>query len=285
MQADSLRSSIAPVVLVSGASSGLGRTVAQHLAACGFTTYAGARSFAGGATAPTGCKAVALDVTDDAAVSAAVEEIIAAEGRIDALVNCAAFFTLGSCEEVSAAELQAVLHTNFLGMARMTRAVLPQMRSQGAGRIINFSSINGLLGIPFQSAYVASKHAIEGWSESLSQEVRRFGVRITVIEPGDCRGSSDKYRMRAKAAGTADSPYNRYFEGAVEKIAHDEGIGMPPERIARAVAKLLLQNNPPARKIVARPDQRLAVFLHTLLPGKLFYKIMEAYYAPAKEKR
>ena len=271
------------VVLVSGASSGLGRAVAARLAEDGFRTYAGARSFAGGVSAPTGCEPVVLDVLDDASAQAAVSHILEREGHIDALVNCAAFLTFGSCEETSADELQAVLQTNFLGMARMTRTVLPHMREQKFGRIVNFSSINGLLGIPFQSAYTASKHAIEGWSECLAQETRRFGVRVTLIEPGDCRNGSHKYRTSASASLQESSPYAAWFRGAVKQITHDEDTGMPPSRVAKAVSAVLGKNDPPARCLVARIDQRFAVFLHRAIGGNLFYRIMETYYAP-KEK-
>ena len=272
------------VVLVSGASSGLGRAAAEYLAAQGFRTYAGARSFAQGADAPKGCTPVALDVRDDASVHEAVRYIVEREGHIDALVNCAAFLTFGSCEETSADELQAVLSTNFLGMARMVRAVLPHMRDRKFGRIVNFSSINGLLGIPFQSAYTASKHAIEGWSECLAQEVRRFGVRVTLIEPGDCRNGSRKYRTRACASERKDSPYAAWYRGAVTRVTCDEEGGMPPERVAAAVANVLGKKNPPARRLVARPDQRFAVYLHKVIGGYFFYRIMELYYAPGKRR-
>lgn len=273
------------VVLVSGASSGLGRAVAEHLAAKGFRTYAGARSFAKGVSVPVGCECVDLNVLDDASVQSAVSYIVEREGHIDALVNCAAFLTFGSCEETSADELEAVMQTNFLGMARMTRTVLPHMRAQKFGRIVNFSSINGLLGIPFQSAYTASKHAIEGWSECLAQETRRFGVRVTLIEPGDCRNGSHKYRTSATASEQEHSPYALWYQAAVAQITHDEENGMPQSRVADAVCAVLSRENPPARRLVARLDQRFAVFLHKLIGGNFFYRIMEAYYAPKHKEK
>jgi len=273
------------VVLVSGASSGLGRAVAECLAAKGFRTYAGARSFSKGVSGPVGCETVDLNVLDDASARSAINYIIEREGHIDALVNCAAFLTFGSCEETSAEELEAVMQTNFLGMARMVRTVLPHMRAQRFGRIINFSSINGLLGIPFQSAYTASKHAIEGWSECLAQETRRFGVRVTLIEPGDCRSGSHKYRTSAAASEQEHSPYALWYRAAVAQITHDEDNGMPQSRVANAVAAVLSREDPPARCLVARPDQRFAVFLHKVIGGNFFYRIMEAYYAPKHKEK
>ena len=167
----------------------------------------------------------------------------------------------------------------------MVRAVLPHMRDRKFGRIVSFSSINGLLGIPFQSAYTASKHAIEGWSECLAQEVRRFGVRVTLIEPGDCRNGSRKYRTRACASERKDSPYAAWYRGAVTRVTRDEEGGMPPERVAAAVTEVLRKKNPPARRLVARPDQRFAVYLHKIVGGYFFYRIMELYYAPGKRRK
>lgn len=270
---------MAGVALVAGASSGLGRAVAERLALEGFTTYAGARSFADSSKEPPkGCKPLALDVTDDASVKAAVELIIAAEGRIDVLVNCAAQLMLGSCEETSEAELSRILSTNVLGMARMTQAVLPIMRAQRGGKIIQFSSLNGRFAVPFQGAYTASKHAIEGWSEALAIETISFGISVTLVEPGDCRSGSDAYRLHAAAAREDTSPYHSAYISATGKIHHDETNGMPPGRVAKAVARVARKRRPPARVVVARPDQRAALLLHSLLPGRLFYRIIHWYY-------
>lgn len=266
------------VALVVGASSGLGRAVAQCLAAHGIKTYAGARSFAKDVLPPPGCIPVVLDVTEDASVSAAVETVLAAEGRIDALVNCAAILMLGACEEMTDDELSRVLATNVRGMARMTRAVLPAMRAQGAGQIIQFSSLNGRFAIPFQGAYTLSKHAVEGYAEALAMETRRFGIAVTLIEPGDCRQGSQAYRLQAAASQSETSPYRDAFERASAKIHHDESTGMAPEKVARAVLKTLTRKRPPARVVVARIDQRLALWLHTLLPGRWMYRILEWYY-------
>ncbi len=268
-------------VLVSGASSGLGRAAAEYLASHGYIVYAGARSFGKDAlSAPKGCRGIYLDVTDPDSVSSVISEIVSAEGSIYAVVNCAAFFTMGSCEEVPPDELSAIINTNFLGMVRVVQNALPYMRQNGCGRIINFSSINGLLAIPFQGAYTASKFAVEGWSEALSQEVRRFGIRVSVVEPGDCRGGSQKYRLRAERSEASSSPYNRYYTAAAEKIHHDESNGMEQIRVAAAVCRLLDSKNPPARKIVATPTQRSSVLLKKILPGNIFDSIISDYYAP-----
>lgn len=270
-------------VLVAGASSGIGLALAHQLHADGFCVYAGARSLGQVQVAPEGFIMLPLDVTDDLSVQEAINKILQRDSRIDALVNCASFLTLGACEEVSAEELRLVMETNFLGMARMTRAVLPAMRQQQYGRIVNISSLNGLFGIPFQGAYTASKHATEGWSESLTQETRRFGIYVTVVEPGDCRGGSLKYRKRAKASEKEASPYAVWYKKAVDKIMHDEQNGLYPERVASAISRILQSQCPPARKIIAEPIQRSAVLLHKLLPRNVFNRIIEAYYAADRD--
>ncbi|MDR0896536.1 MAG: SDR family oxidoreductase [Oscillospiraceae bacterium] len=278
---------MARVVLVAGASSGLGRAVARELALGGDRVYAGARTFAAmPEIAPEGCLPVALDVTDAASVQDAVAQVLQAEGRIDALVNCAAVLSLGSCEETDDATLRRVLETNFIGMTRMTRAVLPAMRRQGCGRVVQFSSINGLLAVPFQGAYTAAKHALEGWNETLAMEAGRLGVKITLVEPGDCRGGSMAYRGHLEASEAADSPYRAAYRAAVAAISRDEAGGLSPETVAKAVARLLGRRHPPLRLRVARIDQRLAVWLHDLLPGRLFGRILARYYGaqnPPKE--
>lgn len=276
-------SPLSKVIFVSGASSGLGRAVAKYLASNGFKVYAGARSFgADGVSPPEGCIGIPLDVTDNISVNNAIKAVYDREWEIFALVNCAAFFTMGSCEEVSSEEIERIMNTNFIGMVRTSQAVLPYMRDRGYGRIINFSSINGLLAIPFQGGYSASKHAIEGWSEALAQEVGRFGIKVSLVEPGDCRGGSQKYRNKNEMSADKNSPYYKYYIAGTEKIHNDEQNGMDPERVAKAVLKLINAKNPPFRKVVATLTQRSSVWLHKFLPGTTFNKIITDYYSPKK---
>lgn len=263
------------VALVAGGSSGLGKAVAECLAQKGFVTYAGARSFAKGTAAPAGCKAAVLDVSDEVSVANAVDGIIAAEGRIDVLVCCAASFTMSPMEELPIDTLRDMMNVNFLGMARCVQKVMPLFRAQGGGHVILFSSLNGLFSIPFQGAYSATKHAVEAYGEALSQEARRFGVKVTVVEPGDCRGGSQKYRLTHLNAG---SPYKAAFENGTSKIHHDESHGLTPETVGFAVARAAMKKHPPMRMKVASIDQRAAAWLHRFLPGNLFNRIMTLYY-------
>jgi NAD(P)-dependent dehydrogenase (short-subunit alcohol dehydrogenase family) len=169
------------VALVTGASSGIGEATAHRLAAAGYTVYGTSRR--GSPTAQL-FEMLQLDVTSDASVEAVVKELMRREGRIDVLVNNAGFGVApGGAEESSIDQARAIFETNFFGLVRMTRAVLPHMREQGSGRIINMSSVLGFLPMPYGALYAATKHAVEGYSESLDHELRTRGIRVSVIEP------------------------------------------------------------------------------------------------------
>ena len=170
------------VALVTGASSGIGEATAQRLATAGYHVYGTSRR--GASANRRSFEMLPLDVTSDTSVDAVVADVIRREGRIDLLVNNAGFGVApGGAEESSIEQAQAIFDTNFFGLIRMTRAVLPHMRQQGSGRIINMSSVLGFLPMPYGALYAASKHAVEGYSESLDHELRTRGVRVSVIEP------------------------------------------------------------------------------------------------------
>jgi NAD(P)-dependent dehydrogenase (short-subunit alcohol dehydrogenase family) len=170
------------IALVTGASSGIGKATAERLATAGYKVYGTSRR-----GAQTGQRAFAmlpLDVTSDESVEAAVNELMRLEGRIDLLVNNAGFgFAPAGAEESSIEQARSIFETNFFGMVRMTRAVVPYMRKQGCGRIINIGSVLGFLPMPYGALYAATKHAIEGYSESLDHELRTRGIRVSIIEP------------------------------------------------------------------------------------------------------
>jgi NAD(P)-dependent dehydrogenase (short-subunit alcohol dehydrogenase family) len=170
------------IALVTGASSGIGEATAQRLAAAGYKVYGTSRR--GAAASGQKFEMLPLDVTSDASVDALVKEVIRREGRIDVLVNNAGFGVApGGAEESSIDQARAIFETNFFGLIRMTRAVLPHMRKQASGRIINMSSVLGFLPMPYGALYAATKHAVEGYSESLDHELRTRGIRVGVIEP------------------------------------------------------------------------------------------------------
>jgi NAD(P)-dependent dehydrogenase (short-subunit alcohol dehydrogenase family) len=184
------------VALVTGASAGIGEAAAHALVGAGLTVYGTSRRATAGETRG-GVVFLPLDVTDDESIAAAVREVLERSGRIDVLVNNAGVGLAGAAEESSIEQARALFETNVFGSIRMTRAVLPHMREQGSGRIINVSSVLGFLPAPFMALYAATKHAIEGYSESLDHEVRDHGVRVLLVEPAYTKTSFDANTVAA----------------------------------------------------------------------------------------
>jgi NAD(P)-dependent dehydrogenase (short-subunit alcohol dehydrogenase family) len=232
-----------PVVLVTGVSSGIGLAVASEFAAKGFEVFGTSRNPRRTKPIP-GVELVQLDVTDAASVTEAVSTVIQRAGRIDILVNNAGFGIIGAAEESSVAQAQQLFDTNFFGLVRLTREVLPYLRAQGSGRIINISSVLGILPAPYGALYAASKHAVEGYSESLDHETRDFGVRVSLVEPAYTNTSFDAN------AEDADSPIDSYAttrdhvrEGLIEAIQR----GDDPSVVAHVVLKAATSRKHKAR--------------------------------------
>ena len=193
------------IALVTGASSGIGEATAQRLALAGYKVYGTSRR-----TAESGRRSfemLALDVNSDESVEAVVSELMRREGRIDLLVNNAGFsIAPAGAEEISIEQARSIFDTNFFGIVRMTRAVVPHMRHQGSGRIVNIGSVLGFLPAPYMALYAATKHAVEGYSESLDHELRTKGIRVSVIEPAYTKTQFDAHLLEA------DSKIDEYRE-------------------------------------------------------------------------
>src|SRR5437773_1472775 len=195
----------AKIALVTGASSGIGEATAKRLAAVGYKVYGTSRR--GTQAGQRVFQMLPLDVTRDDSVEAVAKEVMRLEGRIDVLVNNAGFGVApAGAEESSIEQARSIFDTNFFGIVRMTRAVVPHMRRQGGGRIINIGSVLGLLPAPYMALYAATKHAIEGYSESLDHELRTRGIRVSVIEPGYTKTQFDAHLLEA------DSKLDEYRE-------------------------------------------------------------------------
>lgn len=260
-------------VWITGASSGLGYYTAEALRNNGYTVIAGARSFKGN---EKDC-CFELDVTDPESIRAFTEKAIRAGGEPDILINCAGILVLGPCESYTDDEIRRVMETNFFGQVKMIQAVLPYMRERKKGRIINFSSLNGVFGIPFQGAYTASKHAVEGFSECLAIELLPYNIEVMLVEPGDHSGGSQKTRKHSEHAN--DYPcYQKDYEKAVKTIAHDEENGQSPQRLAEIIVRMLKRKHLPRRKKIMKPDEALGWLLHRILPGGLYAKILQKCY-------
>jgi NADP-dependent 3-hydroxy acid dehydrogenase YdfG len=222
------------VALVTGGSSGIGEATALHLREAGFVVYAAARRVERmAALRDAGVHTLALDVTDGESATAAVDAILAEQGRIDVLVNNAGYGSYGSLEEVPLTEAQAQLDVNVLGLARMTQLVLPGMRARGSGTIINISSIGGRLATPLGAWYHASKYAVEGLSDAMRLELHRFGIDVVVVEPGSIR--------------------TEWGAIAAEKVRATSGRG-PYAAQANAMAKTLDATSRPGYRLASKPD-------------------------------
>ena len=264
-------------VWITGGSSGLGLATAKAFAEAGWQVIAGARSFTEEKQAEDGIIRLRLDVTDAESCRSFAEKALALSARVDALVCAAAVLVLGACENTTPEEYSRVMNTNFVGLTRMVQHALPVMRQQQSGRIVLFSSINGLLGIPFQSAYTASKHAIEGYAECLAMETRRFGIRVCLVEPGDHRGGSDHTRLHAAGEGE-DSAYRAAYASACAAIHRDETGGLLPDALGQKVVRNTLRRHMRFRLRVAKFDQHLAVWLHRFLPNWVSSLVLRIYY-------
>ena len=257
------------VVLVTGASSGIGRVCAEHLARSGWRVFGAQRRVLAPDAAPRGVEMVAMDVTDDGSVERAVAEVLRSAGRIDAVVNNAGCSFMGSVEDTSIEEAKAQLEPNFFGVLRVCRAVLPAMRRQGGGHIVNVSSLAGIVGLPFSGLYAASKFALEGVSESMRLETRRFGIKVVLVEPGDFDTDLPAARRTVRAAETNDT-YREAFSRFHAQQAKDEAAAPKPEPIARLVEKILRDPNPRLRYSIGMLGQRIVVPLKRILPQRFF---------------
>ena len=251
------------VVLITGASSGIGRATAELLASRGYRVFGGVRAPA--TTRPLmGVEFVPLDVRDDTSIKACVEEVCNRAGRIDVLINNAGVNLVGSVEETSISQAQALFDTNVFGVLRMVQAVLPGMRRQGAGQIINISSILGFLPAPFMGVYASTKHAIEGLLELLDHEVRAFGIRVVLIEPPYIRTNLDA--SAAQAEGRIEA-YAQQRARTAAVVTQNTNTAPEPKIVAEEVLRAI---EGPYR--LRRPIGQAALlsWLRRLLPARLF---------------
>jgi NAD(P)-dependent dehydrogenase (short-subunit alcohol dehydrogenase family) len=246
------------VVLISGASRGIGLLTARLLHERGYRVFGTARRPEG---ASTPFRMLPLDVTDDASVQAAVAQVIAEAGRLDVLVNNAGYDLYGAAEDTPFAELLAQVDANFLGAVRLTTAALPQMRRQGRGRIVTMSSVGGLLALPYNSAYAASKFALEGYNESLRYELLPAGIFVSLVEPGQVR--TDTLETSIRSTGGTQS------EAIAERArALGRRADLLPEEVARAVARVVEARRPRLRYLVGGQAHQVT-WLKKLLPEPL----------------
>ena len=257
----SIMASQKPVALVTGASSGIGQATAERLSAHGFTVFGTSRAPREDTRSYTW---LPLDVRSDDSVQAAVQSLLAQAGRIDLLVNNAGYVQFGAIEESSVADAQAQLDTNLLGVIRMVKAVLPVMRQQGLGRIINISSIVGHVAAPHFGLYATSKFALEGLSEALREEVRPFGVSVSLVEP-----SYVNTPIVSQPPTNPIAAYTNARQAAQQAFMKSSKNGMEPGAVARAILRAATTTRPRLRYPVGQ-DGKALLLLKRLLPESAF---------------
>jgi NAD(P)-dependent dehydrogenase (short-subunit alcohol dehydrogenase family) len=254
------------VALVTGTSSGIGYATAKALQGEGFHVFGTSRRTT--VKSSDGITMLACDVTDDESVAKLVDRVLTEAGRIDLLVNNAGIGLLGGAEESSTAQAQALFDVNVFGVLRVTNAVLPTMRRQGKGRIINLSSVLGLIPAPYSALYASTKHAIEGYSESLDHELRPFGIRVVLVEPAYTRTSFEENLTRPdqllEIYDAARAGMNAILRKAIET-------GDAPEVVARTVLRAATESVP-RRRYAAGKMARQVSFLRRFVPASAFDK-------------
>ena len=260
------------VALVTGASSGIGLHAARALARSGWTVYAAARRVERMAELEAdGVHVLAMDVTDEASMTAGVESLLAAEGRIDLLVNNAGYGSFGALETVPIDEARAQFEVNVFGAARLIQLVLPTMRAQRSGRILNISSIGGVMYEPLGSWYHATKFALEGLSDSLRVELAPFGIDVVLIQPGPIRTEWNTIARTSLLASTAGTAYEGSGISAARAMAAADrpGRGAAPQAVARTILRAAEATRPRTRYPAGR-GARTIILARRLLPDRVF---------------
>lgn len=263
------------VVLITGGTSGIGRAICNFLRSNGHTVYGTGRSICTGDQLD-GYTLVQMDTSVDDSVANAIDWILSREQKIDVLVNNAGKGMAGAIEDSSVNEIVDIFNTNVAGLIRTCQAVLPQMRANKAGLIINISSVGGLMGLPYRGIYCASKSAVETITESLSQEIMQFGIKTVIIEPGDFRTKINENRYVSEKSLT--SVYKQDFERIHDIINQEVAEGDNPELIGQLVAKIITKRKPKLRYNVGNIRSKLALIAKRILPNRWFERLMMNHY-------
>jgi NAD(P)-dependent dehydrogenase (short-subunit alcohol dehydrogenase family) len=270
------------VVLITGASSGIGKACAEHLHRRGYRVYGTSRHAPLASPARSTARSetftmIRMDVTSDESVTYGINCVVEREGRLDVVVNNAGYGLAGAVEETLLEEGRAQMETNFFGVMRVCQAALPVMRRSGGGHLINMSSLAGLLGVPFQGLYAASKFALEGFTEALRAEVRPFGIRVVLIEPGDFHTDFTKNREKVPT-DLHQTPYSTRFAQALEVMQVDETQGPTPERIAALVERVINSPSPRLRYPIGRAIDVWTARMKHALPSWLVERMVMGHY-------
>lgn len=255
-------------ILITGASSGIGQSIGEYLHSQGHQVVGTSRN---PEPAAQTFKLVKLDVTDNLSAASAVEKAIEIMGSIDVLINNAGIGISGSLEETSIEEAKWQFETNYFGVVRMNKQIIPHFRGNQQGMIINIGSLGGLIGLPFQGHYSASKFALEGYCEALRVELKPFGIKVCNICPGDFRTAFTQNRKLIQDAGEV---YQDQFEHFLKTYENDEKNGSDPILIAKFIHKLLNKRSLKPRYIIGHSSQTIGIPIKRLIGAHLFEKVM-----------
>ncbi len=258
------------VILITGGSSGIGKSVGEFLKQKDFTVYGTSRHPEKIQNHPFNL--MALDVKDMASIKKAVANIVSKEGRLDVLINNAGMGITGSIEDTPTDAMRKVFDTNFFGAIDVIKAVLPQMRQQKEGLIINVTSIAGYMGLPFRGVYSATKGALELTTESLSMELKQFGIKVTNVAPGDFATNIASGRYHTPVY--EDSPYKETYQANLDLMDADVDSGEDPINMAKAIYKIINTKKPKLHYKVGSFMQKFAIVLKRILPDKVFEKLL-----------
>ncbi|MBU2938793.1 SDR family oxidoreductase [Lacinutrix sp. C3R15] len=262
------------VVLITGGSSGIGKSVGEFLTEKGYTVYGTSRNPKNYTS--NAFKIIALDVTKPETIAAAVSNVVAAEGSIDVLINNAGVGITGPIEEIPEAEIKANFETNFFGPINVIKAVLPQMRKQESGLIINITSIAGYMGLPYRGIYSASKGALELVTEAFRMEIKDFNIQMTNIAPGDFATNIASGRFHAPIH--ENSPYKTPYGNTLKLMDAHVDEGKDPLLMAKAVYKVINTEKPKIHYKVGELLQKFSIVLKRILPDKVYEKMLLNHY-------
>ncbi|MDR0692744.1 MAG: SDR family oxidoreductase [Prevotellaceae bacterium] len=265
------------VVLITGASSGIGKACAGYLAGKGFTVYGTSRKETVGIQQTPAFRMLKMDVTDSSSVKKAIDHIIAEQGRLDVVINNAGMGIGGALELATPEEIKLQMDTNFMGMANVCSAALPYLRQAGGGKIINLSSLGGVMGIPFQGFYSASKFAIEGYSETLSLEVHPFRIKVVLVEPGDFNTGFTSNRVVSEKTSNSEV-YGAQFSKTMKVIEKEETGGGNPLKIARLMHRIIRSKHPKFRYKTGNFIQTNFAGAKKFIPARTYQYLLRFFY-------
>lgn len=262
------------VVLITGASSGIGKSIATYLSERNFKVYGTSRSPKDSSNNPF--EFIPLDVTKKETIVKAVESVVQKEGRIDVLINNAGVGITGPIEEIPEAEIKRAFETNYFGALNMIKNVLPIMRSQQSGLIINITSIAGYMGLPYRGIYSATKSALEITAEAYRMELKQFGIKMTNVAPGDFATNIASGRYHAPVI--KGSPYEKVYGSTLKLMNEHVDAGKDPELMAKEILKIIHTSEPNVHYKVGERLQKISVKLKAFLPDKLYEKMLMKHY-------